>query len=114
VINKSSAPVQPSVSASGRPKGQRLRRVIRFGLERPDARRVSVVGTFNNWNPEATPLRCVAGRKWFVYLPLQLGRHEYRFFVDGQTLDDPQAREFVSNPQGGRNAVLEVVDRPRA
>ena len=99
---------------AGRPaaqqrKGQSRRRAVRFGLEVSGARRVSVVGTFNNWNPEATPLRCVGGTRWFVYWPIEIGRHEYRFVVDGNVVDDPAAREFVPAVQGGRNAVLRVV-----
>ena len=88
--------------------GQVLRRAMRFGLEVTGAKRVSVVGTFNNWNPTATPLRCVGGSRWFVYWPVEIGRHEYRFVVDGKTMDDPRAEEFVPAAQGGRNAVLRV------
>lgn len=91
--------------------GQIVRRAVRFGLELPGARRVLVVGTFNHWNPEATPLRCVGSSKWFVYVPLEIGHHEYRFVIDGTWMDDPQAKDFVPNPQGGRNAVLHVMDR---
>jgi 1,4-alpha-glucan branching enzyme len=90
-------------------QGHGRRRAIRFGLEVSGAKRVSVVGTFNNWDPEATPLRCVAGTRWFVYLPVEIGRHEYRFVVDGKMVDDPRAKEFVPAAQSGRNAVLQVV-----
>jgi 1,4-alpha-glucan branching enzyme len=85
------------------------RRVFRFGLEVAGAQRVSVVGTFNNWDPEAAPMRCVGGTRWFVYCPVETGRHEYRFMVDGRMVDDPKGEEFVPAAQGGRNAVLRVV-----
>ena len=44
-------------------------------------------------------------------VPPEVGRHEYRFVVDGKWMDDHKAREFVPNPQGGQNAVLQIVDR---
>jgi len=86
-------------------------RAVRFGMDVSGARNVSVVGTFNRWAPGATPLRCVGGLKWFTYVSLPLGRHEYRFVVDGKWVDDPKAKAYVPNSQGGRNAVLEVIKR---
>jgi len=53
-----------------------------------DAKTVSLVGDFNAWAP--TPLaRTVDGRAWSASVPLQTGRHEYAFIVDGKqwTLD---------------------------
>jgi len=84
------------------------RRTVRFVLEVPSARNVSVVGTFNQWNPGTTPLRCRGGIKWFTYVSLPLGRHEYRFVVDGKGVDEPTARKYVPNPSGGKNAVIVV------
>ncbi len=93
---------------SGLARERVVRRAVRFGLEMPNAHKVSVVGTFNNWDPEATPLRSVGSRKWYVYAPVEVGRHEYRFVVDGKPVDEPKAELYVPNAQGGRNAVLEV------
>jgi len=67
-----------------------------------------VAGTFNNWNPEATRLVFIGGKKWFKDLTLAPGRYEYRFVVDGGWVDDPKAKVQVPNPHGGHNAVLEV------
>ena len=53
-----------------------------------DAKTVSVVGDFNAWAP--TPLaRSGADGAWSASVPLQTGRHEYAFIVDGKkwTLD---------------------------
>ena len=46
--------------------------------------------------------------RWFGDLELRPGRHEYLFVVDGQWLPDPNARESVQNPFGGKNSVLIV------
>jgi hypothetical protein len=43
-----------------------------------------VGGTFNNWNPTATPLLFVGGTEWSKELSLPPGRYEYRFVVDGK------------------------------
>jgi 1,4-alpha-glucan branching enzyme len=45
---------------------------------------VSLVGDFNSWDKQATPLSStgVAG-VWSVSLPLPAGRHEYAFIITG-------------------------------
>jgi len=55
-----------------------------FVLLAPEARSVSVVGDFNDWDPTATPL-ARDGREgvWVVEVDLRSGRHLYSFVVDG-------------------------------
>jgi len=52
------------------------------------AKSVSLVGDFNRWGAESTPLVSANG-VWTASVPLQNGRHEYAFIVDGArwTLD---------------------------
>lgn len=88
---------------------QSARRTVRFELDVPRTRSVSVVGNFNNWKPGATQLTFLGGIKWFKDISLPPGRYEYRFVVDGKWTDDPKAKAYVPNPHGGRNAVVEVV-----
>ena len=76
----------------------------------PTATRVCVAGSFNGWQPSATPMRRFGfgtGR-WTVDLPLKPGRYEYRLVVDGNWTDDPLGQTFVPNPFGTRNCVLLV------
>ena len=40
--------------------------------------------------------------------------YEYCLVVDGRWMPDPQARETVPNPFGGRNSVLKVAGLPEA
>ena len=77
-------------------------------LVNPAAKQVAVAGSFNNWQPEQTPLRPAGNGRWAGDLKVGPGRHEYLFVVDGQWLPDPNARESVANPFGGRNSVLTV------
>ena len=77
-------------------------------LVNPAAKQVFVAGSFNNWQPEQTPLAPAGNGRWAGGLKVGPGRHEYLFVVDGQWLPDPNARESVQNPFGGRNSVLTV------
>ncbi len=74
----------------------------------PEARSVEVAGSFNGWNPQAHPLEHTADDEWSIRLMLKSGQYEYRFVVDGEWADDPQATQCVANPYGGLNSVLNV------
>jgi hypothetical protein len=73
-----------------------------------DAKQVCVAGSFNEWKPESTPLSLRGNGRWVGNLAIKPGRHEYLFVVDGQWVPDPNAKETVQNPFGGKNSVLIV------
>jgi 1,4-alpha-glucan branching enzyme len=79
-----------------------------FELTHPTAQAVAIAGSFNDWHPSVTPLIALGEGHWRKELTLPPGRYEYRLVVDGQWVDDPEAKETVSNPFGGFNAVVTV------
>ena len=79
-------------------------------LVNPLATQVFVAGSFNNWQPEQAPLVAAGNGRWAGNINVGPGRHEYLFVVDGQWLPDPNAKESVENPFGGRNSVLTVAE----
>jgi hypothetical protein len=81
---------------------------ISLELVRPDAKTVCVAGSFNEWKPEKAPLVQKGNGRWVGDLSVNPGKYEYLFVVDGQWLPDPNAKEFVQNPFGGKNSVLTV------
>lgn len=85
---------------------------VRFVVAVPGARTVALVGSFNDWNPSATPLRAAAaGSVWVVEVPLPPGRHEYAFVVDGaRWLADPAA-PGSGGDFGAPNSVVTVAGR---
>jgi len=87
--------------------------LVRLVVIQPGATSVQAAGDFNGWNPARTPLEETAGGAWTVTIPLEPGRYEYMFVVDGrQWIVDPFAVEQSDDGFGSRNAVLEV--RPPA
>lgn len=80
-------------------------------IYQPEAIDVCVAGTFNSWNPQATPLVPLGNGKWAKELTLPAGRYEYRFVVDGRWVTDPKAKEIATNPFGTENCVLTVSSR---
>jgi 1,4-alpha-glucan branching enzyme len=78
-------------------------------LHAPDAREVSVAGSFCDWRTGSHALKRNGSGGWTTTIPLPPGRYEYRFVVDGEWRDEPQCIERVPNPFGTENCVLHVL-----
>jgi hypothetical protein len=78
-----------------------------FSVQAPQAHSVAVAGTFNGWNPSASPMHRETGGAWRATIALAPGRHEYRFVIDGHWFSDPAA-QTVPNEFGETNSVVVV------
>lgn len=85
--------------------------VVQFVLVAPGASMVSLVGDFNDWDAAATPMTPAPGDGvWSITVPLEPGRYQYAFLVDGATwLRDPRAPPALEDDFGRPNSVLTVV-----
>lgn len=79
-----------------------------FKLYAPQARRVSLVGTFNNWDTKTLSAKKDTQGNWIVKTNLKPGRYEYKFFVDGSWFNDPRCDRCVPNTFGSQNCIIEV------
>jgi hypothetical protein len=76
------------------------------------ARTVSVIGSFNGWEPGTSAMRYdPAAGVWVLEARLPAGDHEYMFLVDGRPVADPGARLTRDDGFGNVNAVLIVNGR---
>lgn len=83
--------------------------LVRLVVVQPGARTVEAAGDFNGWDPARTPLEHVANGAWAVTIPLEPGRYEYMFVIDGEDwIADPLAIEQSDDGFGSRNAVIDV------
>jgi 1,4-alpha-glucan branching enzyme len=76
------------------------------------AQTVSVAGTFNDWDMNASPLSGPddAGL-WKAVIDLPAGRYQYKFVIDGTDwITDESAAEFQDDGFGGKNSVVNVGD----
>ena len=81
-----------------------------FIFENTHARRVSVVGDFNNWDANATPMaHSGSGDLWVLSVQLPRGVHLYSFVLDGsEWRPDPSAPLAADGSFGGHNSVVVV------
>jgi anti-sigma factor RsiW len=85
-------------------------RLVRLVYVPPDedVERVTVAGTFNGWNPEATEMRKEGGA-WVLQMVLPPQTYEYMFVEDGtQWVTDPLAMQTRDDGFGQKNAVLDL------
>jgi 1,4-alpha-glucan branching enzyme len=87
---------------------------VRFEYTHPSAKTVCLAGTFNAWQPEAKAMHSSGAGNWWKETSLAPGKYEYCLVVDGEWMADPQAKESVANPFGGRNSILQVAGSPAA
>lgn len=74
----------------------------------PRARRVTVTGSFNGWDPKAHPLARNARGDWILTIYLPPGRVVYCFSVDGATWLDPDDDGRMPNGWGSEYSVRYV------
>ncbi|MBC8328164.1 MAG: helix-turn-helix domain-containing protein [Planctomycetes bacterium] len=76
----------------------------------PRRRPVSLAGTFNDWDPGATPMALeAAGEWWTVTLDLPEGEHLYKFVLDEEEWEpDPDNPATLEDAFLGTNSVLEL------
>jgi hypothetical protein len=107
----------PGASASSAPQvgGQTAddRELVRFVFVDPNAHNVVVVGSFNQWRKDATPLAAtgVPG-VWAVSIPLEAGRHEYAFVVDGERWSPDPFAPAVTDEFGTESSIVRIGQAP--
>ena len=78
-------------------------------LHAPSAKKVSVAGSFNNWNTKELTAKKDPKGNWSAKVSLKPGRYEYKFFVDGNwTNDSCCSGGCVTNAFGSTNCIIEV------
>ena len=84
-----------------------------FVFDNARARRVSVVGDFNTWNPTSAVMRRSSNvGLWSVIIPISPGRHIYGFMVDDSVFTlDPRAPKVRDADLGTEGSVV-IVGRP--
>jgi len=74
----------------------------------PNACHVSVVGSFNGWDPVAHPMRRTGTREWAITVYLSPGRVVYLFSVDDVMWLDPEDDGRLPNGWGSEYSLRHV------
>ncbi len=78
-----------------------------FPGKSPD--KVFLKGSFNNWSPDANPMRRNEGTgEWVAELWLDAGTHAYKYVVNDREILDPYNADQQANGLGGTNSVITI------
>jgi glycosidase len=70
-------------------------------------KQVNLFGQFNSWDRASLPMEDSDGNGVYeIRIPLDPGRYEYKFFVDGKELIDPKNPVKVPNGLGDFNSIV--------
>ena len=83
---------------------------VTFTVPSEDAKKVAVVGSFNEWNEKTTPLKKLKNGSFKGTVDLESGvSHEFRYLVDGTFKNEVEADAFAWNDYAGaENSVLSL------
>ncbi len=99
-----------------RTKKRNASQVLHFRCYAPGAQHVFLAGDFNEWRSLEFKMSREDSDTWALDLPLEPGRYEYKFLVDGQWCcgqpdcdgDSPECERCVPNLFGTTNRFVEV------
>ena len=86
---------EPTAKAKSR-KHEGKPKKISFHYRDPSAKRVSIVGEFNQWSPQL--MKKDAEQRWGITLNLKPGEYAYNFMVDGKLIRDPAQKKSTKRP----------------
>lgn len=72
-----------------------------------NAKKVTVAGSFNNWNEKELRLTKTAAG-WELPVFLDTGTHIYRFIIDGKWMEDPANPDHFPNEYNAFNSVISI------
>lgn len=83
---------------------------VTFSIEAEDAKKVSVVGSFNDWNAKKAPLKKLKNGTFKGTLDLEKDNaYEFKYVVDGAYVNDAEADAYAWNDfAGAENSVVNV------
>ncbi|MDD5438762.1 MAG: helix-turn-helix domain-containing protein [Candidatus Omnitrophica bacterium] len=85
-----------------------IEKCVDFELMAPEAKKVSLTGSFNSWAKTGIEMAKSKAGLWKTTVNLKPGKYEYKFIVDGQWWNDPKNNYKVTNAFGSQNSVKEV------
>lgn len=84
---------------------------ITFKITDSKAKKISVAGSFNNWNPAANPL-IKKDSTWKTDIYLDPGYYYYKFVVDSNWIPDPSNDWKINDGGDGFNSIIKAGEPP--
>ena len=75
-----------------------------------NAEKVSLCGSFNNWNPDSNPMKKRKNGRWSTTISLESGRkYRFKYLIDGQQWEnDWNADSYEKNQFGTEDSIIKL------
>ncbi len=90
------------------PESELPAQTVRVKFIHQMATKVCIVGAFNDWRPEVTPMISLGDGRWIKELVLPPGVYEYQWVVDGKWMPHPPASKTTANRLGRVNSTTKT------
>ncbi len=70
------------------------------------AKKVALIGSFNNWIPQE--MKKTSNNRWEITVEIPEGTYLYNFLVDGKIVLDPNNKNIAASSKGYKSSVLEL------
>ncbi|EEF58249.1 isoamylase early set domain-containing protein [Pedosphaera parvula] len=87
---------------------KKMAKPVNFIYFAPQAQSVFLIGDFNDWDPNAFPMKKQPDGAWLIQIPLPHGHHHYQYLVDGKPVLDPKAQGIARNEKNEKVSLLAV------
>ncbi len=87
---------------------KKMAKPVNFTCLAPGAQEVFLVGDFNDWTPNATPMKRQIDGNWATQIDLTHGHHHYQFVIDGKPTLDPRAQGIARNEKNEKVSLVSV------
>jgi 1,4-alpha-glucan branching enzyme len=81
---------------------------VTFTIVAKEANNVAVVGSFNDWNTQSSPLKKLKNGSFKGTIDLEANAsHEFKYLIDGVFVNDAEADGYAWNDYaGGENSLI--------
>ncbi len=82
-----------------------------FYYKNSAAKKVNLIGDFNNWNPYSLPMKKDKSGYWEIEVDIPPGLYAYQFIVDGKYIKDPLGQSMMIDRFDYEMSLLDIPGR---
>ncbi|MBN1622140.1 MAG: hypothetical protein JW871_06075 [Endomicrobiales bacterium] len=98
--------ITPDTKINQNKKTQAEKRNLRFTFRHSQAKKVEIIGDFNDWIPQS--MEKGKNHLWKIDLSISPGEYAYNFVIDGRPIRDPNNPKVCNVGRGFPNSFLQV------
>lgn len=99
---------QHFLKGPNRYSAKKMKKPTPFVCSAPEAQSGFILGDFNDWDPEAHPMKRQKDGAWRLEIPLHHGPHHYLFLIHGRATLDPRAQGIARNKMDQKASSISV------